>query len=214
MMNRRAAMVLFGLAASVAAFLPFNAAKAQDASILELGVAGPLGDQPLGPENAKVTVYEYSSLTCSHCGDYHKETYPELKKLYIDSGKIRYIRRELAFDQLGTGAAMLAHCSGKGKYETVANLLFALQDKWAFTSTPVDGLRAIMRQTGMSDAQFDACLKDQTIFDGVQNVTKRAKDVLNVNSTPTFFINGKRLVGARPLDDFKKALDAALAEAK
>lgn len=214
MINRRAVMALLGFAASVAAFMPMSGAKAQDASMLELGVAGPLGDVPLGSKDAKVTIYEYSSFTCSHCGDFHREVYPELKKLYIDTGKIRYIRREISFDKLAAGAAMLARCSGTDKFDAVSNLLFDTQDKWAFTSDPVGGLRTIMRQTGMSDDQFKTCLQDQKTLDGLESVTKRAKDILDVNSTPTFFINGKRLLGARPVDDFRQAIDAALATTK
>lgn len=214
MINRRAALALLGSAAGIAAFMPTSGAQAQDASMLELGVASPLGDLPLGSPDAKVTVHEYSSYTCSHCGDYHREVYPEIKKLYIDTGKVRYIRRELGFDQLAVGASMLARCAGPEKYAAVADVLFDLQKNWAYTKDPVGGLRTIMRQAGMSDDQFNACLKDQKLLDGLTAQTERAKSVLNIESTPTFFINGKRLLGARPLDDFKTAIDGALAAAK
>jgi len=212
MITRRVAMAFLGLLAGVAAFMPLNGARAQDASMLELGVAGPLGDIPMGPENAKVTIYEYSSFTCNHCGDYKTNTFPELKKKYIDTGKVRYIRRELSFDPLAMGAAMLARCSGKEKYEAVSELLFQQQEKWAFTEKPLDGLRTIMRQTGMSDEQFDSCLKDQKTLDGLLAVKNRASDVLKIESTPTFFINGKRVLGARPIADFEKEIDEALAK--
>ncbi|MEN3930379.1 DsbA family protein [Microvirga sp. W0021] len=215
MINRRALMTVLGLIAGLASFLPMNGAKAQDSvSIMELGVAGPLGDMPLGPEDAKVTIYEYSSFTCSHCADFHNKTYPELKKLYVDTGKVRYIRREIGFDQLAIGASVLARCSDKSKFHAVSDLLFKMQDKWAFTATPADNLRAIMRQTGMSDEQFDACLKNKDIIDGIQSVVNRAKTVLKIEATPTFFINGKRVVGAYPLEEFKKQIDEALAAAK
>lgn len=203
-------MAIIGLTAGAAAFSPLGTAQAQDVSMLELAVPGPLGDIPLGPENAKVTIYEYSSFTCSHCADFHAHTYPELKKRYIDTGKVRYILREFPLDPLATGGALLARCSGKDKYHAVAELLYEQQKNWAFTDKPLDALRALMRQTGMSQEQFDACLKDQKTYEGIQAVKNRASNDLKINSTPTFFINGKRLTGAQPIEEFEKLIKPAL----
>ncbi len=216
MLNRRAILALLGLVAGFATMAPVTEANAQDASMLELGVPSPVGDLPLGAADAKVTIYEYASYTCSHCGEFHKETYPELKKLYIDTGKVRYIRREMAWptDPLARGATMLARCSGPEKYQAVSDMLFKFQEKWTFTPNPLDNLRALMRQTGMSDTQFNACVQDTGMAAKVAEATKRGGDVLKVDSTPTFFINGKRLVGARPIADFQQAIDAALVAAK
>lgn len=212
MITRRGAIALLGLTAGAATFSPLGSAQAQDISMLELGVAGPLGDIPLGSENAKVTIYEYSSLTCNHCADFHTETFPTLKQRYIDTGKVRYILREFPLDPLATGGAMLARCSGKDKYHAVISMLYEQQKNWAFTDKPLDNLRALMRQAGMSQQQFDACLSDPKILEGLNAVKNRASKEFRISSTPTFFINGKMLPGAQPIEEFEKLIKPALGE--
>lgn len=212
MITRRGAVALLGLTAGLAAFSPLGSAQAQDVSMLELGGTGPLGDFPLGPENAKVTIYEYSSLTCSHCADFHNETFPTLKQRYIDTGKVRYILREFPLDPLATGGAMLARCSGKDKYHAVIGMLYEQQKNWAFTDKPLDNLRTLMRQTGMTQQQFDACLSDPLILEGINTVKNRASKEFKINSTPTFFVNGKMLPGTQPFEEFEKLIKPALGE--
>ena len=81
----------------------------------------------LGPADAKVTIVEYASLTCSHCAAFHKDTWPELKKRYIDTGKVRFILREFPLDPLATAGFMLARCDGEAKYYPITDLLFDQQ---------------------------------------------------------------------------------------
>jgi protein-disulfide isomerase len=210
MITRREALVLLGSAAA-AAYLPSFPASAQQAvSPEELAVPGPLGDVALGPADAKVTIVEYASLTCGHCAAFHEKTFPELKKRYIDTGKVRFILREFPLDPLATAGFMLARCEGEGKYYPITDLLFDQQKAWAFTTKPLDALQQMMRQAGFSKEKFESCLKDQQLYDAVNAVRKRAEEKFKVNSTPTFFINGQRHSGNLSLDELEKILKPML----
>ncbi len=217
--TRSSALILAGAALGTLGPL-FGAlpAHAQDASVVELGVAGPMGDIVLGDAKAPVTIYEYASMTCSHCSHFQKTTFPELKKRYIDTGKVRYILREFPLDPVAAAAFMLARCSaGEGdkadanKYYAVVDTLFETQTTWAFVQNPKDvlpNLQKVAKQIGFTDASFDACLKNQPILDSIEKVRRRAAETLKVNSTPTFFINGKRVSGDLPIDEMGKMIDA------
>src|SRR5690554_2860460 len=107
-------MLLAGAAfATLPALFAASPAQAQDASVVELGVAGPMGDMVLGDEKAPVTIYEYASMTCSHCAHFQTTTFPELKKRYIDTGKVRYVLREFPLDPVAAAAFMLARCAAQ-----------------------------------------------------------------------------------------------------
>jgi len=210
------------LAGSALALLPspFTAApaRAQDASVVELGVPGPMGDMVLGDEKAPVTIYEYASMTCSHCAHFQATTFPELKKRYIDTGKVRYILREFPLDPVAAAAFMLARCSAQddagkkdaARYYAVVDTLFGSQQTWAFVQNPKDvlpNLQKVAKQIGFTDQSFDACLKNQPVLDSIEKVRRHAVDVLKVNSTPTFFINGQRQAGDMPIEEFAKIID-------
>jgi protein-disulfide isomerase len=206
MITRRDALKLVGTAVGAAALLPYWPALAQNASPADLAVAGPLGDMAQGPADAKVTIIEYASLTCSHCATFHRETYPKLKERYIDTGKVRYILREFPLDPLATAGFMLARCDGEAKYYPIVDLLFQQQRTWAFTDKPLDALQQIMRQAGFSKEKFESCLRDQKLYDAVNAVKKRGEEAFKVNSTPTFFINGQRHAGNMSIDELEKII--------
>jgi protein-disulfide isomerase len=175
----------------------------------ELAVAGPLGDKILGNSLAPVTVIEYASLTCGHCATFHADGFKVLKEKYIDTGKVRYILRDFPLDPLASAGFMLAHCAGEGKYFPMVDLLFAQQRSWTQTDKPVDALLSLARQAGFSQESFETCLKNQTIYDGVNDVRKRGTEKFKVESTPTFFFNGRKYTGAltpKQLDDIIEPL--------
>jgi protein-disulfide isomerase len=172
----------------------------------ELAVPGPLGDMTLGDKNAPVKVYEYASLTCSHCAEFNKDTFPAFKKDYIDTGKVFYTLRDFPFDPIATAAYMLAHCAGPERYFGFIDVLFSTQAQWAFVETPMEALKGIARQGGFSEEKFDACMKDEKIFDHVKAVAQRGSTEFGVRSTPTFFINGEKIEGAIPYSDFEPLL--------
>ncbi len=163
---------------------------------------GPLGDMAVGDEKAPVTVIEYASMTCPHCATFHQTTYPELKKRYIDTGKVRFIFREFPLDQLALAAFMLARCAGPDKYFPMIDTLFQQQKEWV-TQKPLQPLLAIARQAGMSEQAFNECLQDKKLIDGIEDVRQRAMK-LNVQSTPSFFVNGKPMRGSFSIEEFEK----------
>ena len=163
---------------------------------------GPLGEMALGDEKAPVTIVEYASMTCPHCAAFHETTYPELKKKYIDTGKVRFIFREFPLDQLALAAFMLARCAGPDKYFPMIEVLFQQQKVWV-TQRPLQPLLAIAKQAGMSEQAFNECLQDKKMMEGIEDVRQRAIK-LNVQSTPTFFINGKQMPPGFSLEAFEK----------
>ena len=181
-------------------------ALAQNPPLDELMKPGPLGDMALGNEKAPVTIIEYASMTCPHCAHFHEATYPDLKTKYIDTGKVRFIFREFPLDQLAAAAFMLARCGGsKDRYFPMIEILFQQQRDWV-VQRPLQPLMAIAKQAGMSEQTFNECLKDQKVLDGIEEGRQRASKLFGVQSTPTFFINGKIFRGSGTLAEFEKEM--------
>jgi protein-disulfide isomerase len=180
----------------------------------ELAKPGPDGDMAIGSDKAPVTIIEYASMTCPHCAHFSETTFPELKKRYIDTGKVRFIFREFPFDKLAAAGFMLARCASKDgggqKYMAVVETLFAKQNEWVVTDNPVAPLSNIAKQLGFTDESFKACLTDQKVLDSIEAVRNRAVEKLGVNSTPTFFVNGKKVVGDVPIETLAKEIDPFL----
>jgi protein-disulfide isomerase len=184
---------------------------AQSAMQAELMKPGPLGDMSLGDEKAPVTIIEYASMTCPHCANFHEITFPELKKKYIDTGKVRFILREFPTDPIAAAAFMLARCGGKERYFPMVETLFQQQRTWA-VQRPLQPLMAIGKQAGLSEAGFNECLKNQQVLDGIEDVRQRAAQKFNVQATPTFFVNGKQLRGSAALAEFEMLMAPYLKE--
>jgi protein-disulfide isomerase len=197
----------------VSALPPFDgvAQAADTVSDLELLKPDKLPDMVLGNDKASVTVIEYASMTCPHCAHFQETTFPEIKKRYIDTGKIRYIFREFPLDTLAAAASMLARCSGgdtdSAKYFALTDTLFRQQRTWA-VEKPLAPLLTIAKQAGFTQQTFDACLANQKILDGIESMRQRAVTVFKVESTPTFFINGVKYAGALEIDEMAKLIDA------
>jgi len=188
-----------------------------DAQLLtELAKPGPAGEIALGSPKAPVTIIEYASMTCPHCAHFSETTFPELKKRYIDTGKVRFVFREFPFDKTAAAAFMLARCAakdggGSDKFMAVVDTLFAKQDQWV-NDSPLVPLENIAKQLGFSDASFKACLTNQTVLNDIEAVRDRAVGKLGVNSTPTFFVNGKKVVGDVSIDTLAAQIDPFLKE--
>jgi protein-disulfide isomerase len=184
-----------------------GAAEAQTSfPVDQLMAPGPLPDIAQGSPDAPVTIIEYASMTCSHCAAFQAETLPQLKAKYVDTGKVRLILREYPLDPLATAASMLARCAGPDKRTAIVDMLYAQQKNWAFVDKPLEALAAEVKQAGISQADFEACLKNQDLLTKVNETRKRANDAFKVNSTPTFFINGQLLSGEQPIEEFDKAI--------
>jgi protein-disulfide isomerase len=178
-----------------------------DPDIAELMAPGPTQDIFLGKTDAPNTIVEYASMTCPHCAQFHNTVLPLVKAKYIDTGQARLVLREFPLDGLALAAIMLARCAGPDRYYPMVGGLFETQHVWAVPGT--DGrekLLLIAKQAGFSKESFDKCIDDQTLRDNIVAETKRAHDKFGVDSTPTFFVNGKRLTGEHELKDFDAAL--------
>ncbi len=187
------------------------ASSAAETDLAELAKPGPDGDIVLGSDKAPVTVIEYASMTCPHCAHFSTTTFPELQKRYIDTGKVRFIFREFPLDALAAAGFMLARCAGKDKFMPIVETLFAKQSEW-LVQKPIPPLMEIAKQFGFTQQSFDQCLANQKVLDAIQDVRDRAATKLGVNSTPTFFINGKKLSGDQSIEAMAKEIDPYLKE--
>jgi len=161
-------------------------------------------------KDAPVTIVEYASMTCPHCAAFHATTYPVLVSKYVDAGKARFVLREFPLDELATAAFMLARCSGPDKRNAMVDLLFQQQRNWAYSSKPEEALANLVKQTGMSRESFDACLRDQSLRQKIDEVRDRAAQKFGVNATPTFFINGVKHNGEITPEELDKLLEPFL----
>jgi len=208
-----AALSLTGLAALVGISplqLLIGQAHAQSAADVAKPVSLP--DMAIGPADAKVTITEFASMTCPHCAAFNAETFPKIKAEYIDTGKIRYIFREFPLDIKAAAGSMLARCIAKddaGKYFAVVDLLFRQQNDWVVKNT-TETLTRIGKQAGLSAPEVEACLKDQALLDRLVADRKFATDVLKIDGTPSFFINGVKYEGVPSFEEFDKRIRSLL----
>ena len=166
-----------------------------------------LGDLVLGKADAPCTIIEYASMTCGHCASFHNKVFPTIKEKYIDTGKVRFIMREFPLDTLAVAASMLARCAGGEKTVPMIGVLFAKQEDWAFQrGNAVPELFKIAKQAGFTQETFDKCLTDQGLLDKITQGRERASKSFGVDSTPTFFINGKKMKEGPSIEGFDKAI--------
>lgn len=209
------ATVALSLALVGASALPPFESRARAADTIpeaELMKPEALPEMSMGNDKASVTVIEYASMTCPHCAHFQETTFPELKKRYIDSGKVRYIFREFPLDSLAGAAFMLARCAGEkdsSKYFALIDTLFRQQRQWA-VEKPLAPLLAISKQAGFTEQSFNACLSNQKVLDGIESIRQRAVNQFKVQSTPTFFVNGTAYPGALSIDEMAKVIDPLL----
>jgi protein-disulfide isomerase len=171
-------------------------------------------DHVLGNKDAPVTIIEYASLTCPHCAAFEKETLPKIKKDWIDTGKAKLVFRNFPFDRAALEAAKLAHCVGPERYFGFVDVVFQSQETWIKAGDPIAALGRYAKLAGLSDQQIQACSRNEEVANKIVAGRLAAEKEYRVESTPTFFINGKKLVGAQPYEQFDAALKAAAAQAK
>jgi len=206
------ALSLTGLAA-LAGFSPLRLiAEAMAQSASDVAKPQSLPDMALGPANASVTITEYASMTCPHCAAFNENVFPKIKSEYIDTGKVRYVFREFPLDIKAAAGSMLARCIAKedaGKYFAVIDMLFKQQNDWV-TKNTTETLTRIGKQAGLTQTQVEDCLKDQALLDKIAADQKFAAEVLKVQSTPTFFINGEMIKGEQSFEEFAKRINSLL----
>jgi len=169
-------------------------------------------DMGLGNPSAKVTVIEYASATCPHCARFNNEVFPGFKAKYIDTGRIHYVFREFLTPppEVAAAAFLTARCAGKDKYFSVLDAVFKGQAQM-FQSGDIKGsLLNIAESAGLTEPQFNACISDDTALKALNDRVQRYIDKDGIDSTPTFVINGKKLVG----EQTEATLDKAIADAQ
>lgn len=186
-------------------------AQAQDATTSDQVALAP--DYALGAKDAPITLIEYASFTCPHCARFDETVMPKLKANYIDTGKVRYIQREVYFDRYGLWAGLVARCDGEAKYYAISNMLYEDQKGWLDDGKPetvVENLRKIGRKAGMTDEQINACLQDNDRARAMVAAyqTHAAED--DIKGTPTLIINGEKYSNMS-YEDLAKILDEKLA---
>jgi protein-disulfide isomerase len=171
---------------------------------------GGLPERALGPADSEITIIEYASLTCPHCARFHEATYPELKAQWIDSGKARFVYRHFPLDGLALRAAALAECMEGERFFGFLNLLFANQQSWARSSDPIKALQNLAKQAGMDEATSEACLTDDVVISQVLAQRQKASADFDIDSTPSFVVNDKKIAGAIDYGEFDKFLSGLL----
>jgi len=210
-LNRRAMIAL--AAAATAAMAPgaFTPALAQEA--VAPATTEP-GDFSLGSPDAKVKIVEYASFTCPHCANFHATVFKDLKKDYIDTGKVHFTLREVYFDRYGLWAALIARCGGEMKYFGIHDMLFDQQREWAASEDPtqvVANLKTIGLAAGLDDAGMDKCLNDSATAEAMIKRFQANMEADGVEGTPTLFVNGTN-IGNPGWDALKAAVEAELAK--
>jgi protein-disulfide isomerase len=221
-MNRRKFMTTTALAAlGVAGAYIYTAqapvtdflvepASAQDAADIDTSM---VKDLVMGDADAPIELIEYASYTCPHCASFHTNVFEKLKENYIDTGKVRFVYREVYFDKYGLWAAMVARCGGDLRYFGIQGMLYEQQQDWIAGGKDameiVENLRVIGKKAGLSDAELDACMNDGDMAQAM--VAKFEKEVAeyDVSGTPTLIINGEKNSNMS-YADLSEKLDALL----
>ncbi len=220
-MNRRSLLLTGGMAVTalagvwlvrggqdVSGLPTLGAANAQTAAVDTSGVV----EMELGAPDAPVTMMEYASFTCPHCATFHATVLPQLKADYIDTGKVRFIYRDVYFDRFGLWAAMVARCEPT-RFFGVVEMLYAQQRDWFGAGDPAtvaENLKKIGRVAGLDTAQLDACFTDQAKAEALVAWFQKNAEADKIESTPSLVIDGE-LHSNMSYADLKAILDKKLA---
>jgi len=213
-MNRtKTAFAATFFAMLAALFLSAQTAVAQETSDVD---TSDIPDMILGNPDAEVTVIEYASFTCPHCASFHAGSFKDLKKDFIDTGKIKFVYREIYFDRQGLWAAIVARCGegAENRYFGIADMIYENQRAWARQEDPaaiVDSLRRFGKTAGLTDAQLDQCFTDAESAQKLYARYLLQAEEDGVTSTPTFIINGDRRSNM-PYAEMSELINTALGE--
>ena len=164
----------------------------------------------IGSDEAPVKIKIFSSLTCPHCANFHINVLPEIKKKYVNSGKVQLIFIDFPLDQAAFNASKLLHCIDQKKQMGFLDTIYETQDKWTKGSSIEEinkNLKKIVKNLGITSDQFDKCLIDEAISDKILNGRIEANQKYSINSTPTIIINEKKLEGSASFKNIKKKIE-------
>jgi len=169
-----------------------------------------VAEKVMGRDDAPVTMIEYSSLACPHCAAFHRDVLPKIKETYIGPGKVRLIYRDFPLGGLALAAAMLARCAGSAKYFGFIEVLYRSQAQWSRSDNPRRELARVARFGGISQKDFEACLVNEPLMADIRERAADAQQKFGIDSTPTFIIEGEKVLGAQPFEDFRDVIEKAL----
>jgi protein-disulfide isomerase len=189
-------------------------ANAQEAAA-STGEAPQVLEMVLGDADAPVEVIEYASFTCPHCASFHRNTLPQIKANYIDTGQVRFVSREVYFDRFGLWAGMVARCAGPERYFGIVDIIYERQAEWTRGSPGevADSLRQIGRVAGLSNDQLEACLTDADMAQAMIENYEANMAVHDIPGTPHFVIDGE-MHANMSYADFAEILDERIAAAQ
>jgi protein-disulfide isomerase len=177
-------------------------------TIAEITETGPLGEMSWGRADASVTIVQYASMSCPHCRRFHMEVYPQFKKEFIDTGKVRYILREFPIGKASGTATIALRCAPHDKYMDLYGRFMEQQGAWVSQAVRTDEIMKVAAQVGISGEQFQACLNDKAMVAKLTAIKDRGRK-LGVIGTPNYFINGKLVKSEIGLGDIRIAVMAA-----
>ena len=171
-------------------------------------------DFVIGNEDAKITIIEYASLSCSHCADFHVNTLETLKKEYIDTGKVRMVFRDYPFNYPALLGSMVLRCIPENYRYDYMNALFKLQPDWVNKKNKktIQELYKIMQSGGMTKEEYDACIYNTELENEILKGVMEAQNQFNIKSTPSFIINGKLIEGNKSIKEFRQIIDKILSQ--
>jgi protein-disulfide isomerase len=199
--------------AAVEAVTPMSETAATEAvpSAAPIDVAAALSDRVLGNTSAPLRISEHSSFTCSHCGQFHKETFEQVKTNYIDTGKAYLVFSDFPLNAPALKASMLARCLPQDRYFEFVQMLYVRQEEWAYSPEFIEWLLMRAKEYGMNEDTFNACVNNKELEEGIKARMAAATEQWKIGSTPSFVLNNKTVIsGAYPYESFSKTLDAEL----
>jgi protein-disulfide isomerase len=182
----------------------------ENPTLAEVIPPGPdLPEMALGRADAPVTIVKYMSLTCPHCRAFHRDVFPQLKREYIDTGKVRFVLREFPIGKSSGTATIALRCAAPDKYFALYGKYLEQQGSWVAQEVRFDAIFAVAQQVGMTRPEFDLCLQNQPMIDGLKRVKDRGR-TLGIIGTPNFFIQNKRIKSTLTMADIRNEVDPLL----
>ena len=191
-------------------FFGTSLALSNESSVLNLSE----DDFIIGNNNAPITIIEYASMSCNHCGNFHNNTLPDLKKEYIDTGKVKYVFRDFPYNYPALLGSMVMRCIPSEVRYDYMNALYKLQNMWVVRENAItrQELYKIMQTGGMTKENFDTCLSNVDLENKILQEVIAAQSEFNIRSTPSFLINGDLLEGDKSIKVFRQILDKILSD--
>jgi protein-disulfide isomerase len=179
-------------------------------SLAEVLQPGPLPELSLGRADAPVVMVKYMSLTCPHCRRFMADTFPALRREYIDTGKVRLVIREFPIGKTSGSATIALRCAPMSEYLTLYNKFLAQQGAWVSQEVRVDAIHRVAAQVGLGREALDACLANREMIEGLKQVKERGRQ-LGIIGTPNFFIGNRLEKTTLGIKEIRALVDPMLA---